>query len=364
MTAATIHALNTTMKKILLIEDNDDLRENTAEILVLSGYEVATAANGKEGVAKALAGTPDLILCDIMMPEVDGYAVLHMLHKNQALKEIPFIFLSAKAERADFRKGMELGADDYLTKPFSANELLTAIETRLNKSHTGLTETENITGEDNELRRSFLSYLKGEMIAQDRISESYKKNQVVYNEGNRPQYLFYVQKGKVKAAKQNEQGKELMIALYSEGDFFGYIPLIEGGSYKEKTITLEDAEIALIPKTEFEALLNNKDISSKFMTLLAKTVADKDQQLLNIAYNSLREKVATALLLLHKKTSKNSNEETLLHFSRETMAAIAGTATESLTRTLSDFKLEKVIDIKDSSIIILNHIKLASIAHT
>jgi CRP-like cAMP-binding protein len=213
------------------------------------------------------------------------------------------------------------------------------------------------------LRRSFLSYLKGETLVQDRSTERYKKGQVVYNEGNRPQYLFYVQKGKVKAAKENEQGKELVIALYGEGDFFGYIALMEGGAYKEKTIALEEAEIALVPKTEFEALLKNGEVSAKFLALLAKTVSDKEQQLLNIAYNSLREKVATALLLLHKKMYKEGEEKTFLNFSRENMAAIAGTATESLTRTLSDFKIEKLIDIKDSSVLILNKAKLASMVH-
>src|SRR6478752_4177407 len=121
------------MRHILLIEDNDEIRENTAEILELANYKVDTAANGKLGVEKALKTTPDLIICDIMMPVLDGHGVLHLLQKNEILKNVPFIFLTAKAERGDFRKGMEMGADDYITKPFDDIELLNAVEVRLKK---------------------------------------------------------------------------------------------------------------------------------------------------------------------------------------------------------------------------------------
>src|SRR5665647_2112440 len=122
------------MQRVLLIEDNDEIRENTAEILELANYIVDTASNGKLGVEMALDCKPDLIICDVMMPVLDGYGVLHLMQKNETLKNIPFIFLTAKAERGDFRKGMEMGADDYITKPFSDIELLTAIESRLLKA--------------------------------------------------------------------------------------------------------------------------------------------------------------------------------------------------------------------------------------
>src|SRR6195952_5003004 len=121
------------MQRILLVEDNDEIRENTAEILELANYKVDTAANGKAGVEMALKDIPNLIICDVMMPVLDGYGVLHLLQKNESLKNIPFIFLTAKAERGDFRKGMEMGADDYITKPFSDIELLNAVDSRLKK---------------------------------------------------------------------------------------------------------------------------------------------------------------------------------------------------------------------------------------
>jgi len=120
------------MNTVLLIEDNVEIRENTAEILGLANYRVVTAENGKDGIEKASTEKPDVIVCDIMMPVLDGYGVLHMLNKSEALREIPFIFLTAKSERLDFRKGMEMGADDYITKPFTELELLNAIEQRIN----------------------------------------------------------------------------------------------------------------------------------------------------------------------------------------------------------------------------------------
>jgi CRP/FNR family transcriptional regulator, cyclic AMP receptor protein len=346
------------MKKILVIEDNEALRENTAEILQLSHYLVLTACNGREGMEQIIKTKPDLILCDIMMPEIDGYGVLHMLHKNEELRQIPFIFLSAKTERSDIRKGMETGADDYITKPFTATELLNAVESRLKKSafvQAGIVE--GIQGMNRLLEASGKE--KWASFTEGRNTEKYKKKQVIYHEGNRPQYLFYVQKGKVKAFKRNEEGKELVTGLYQEGDFFGYTAMLEGGIYKDSTEVMEESEIAFIPKDEFDELLNNnREISGKFIKLLASNVAQKEQQLLDLAYNSLRKKVADAILLMQEKLQKDGTEEVVLNIGRENMAAIAGTATESFIRTLGDFRNEKLIDIREGSVVILNKARL------
>lgn len=122
------------MKKILLIEDNKELRENVAELLELSDYEVFEADNGINGVEQALQHKPDLILCDVLMPSLDGYGVLHMVQKKPELQHTSFIFLTALNDSADLRKGMMLGADDYITKPFDNADLLNAIEVRLHKA--------------------------------------------------------------------------------------------------------------------------------------------------------------------------------------------------------------------------------------
>jgi DNA-binding response OmpR family regulator len=121
-------------KKVLIIEDNRDIRENIAELLALSGYEVDSADNGKAGIVLALLNLPDIILCDIMMPVLDGYAVLARLRKYPQMTGIPFLFLTAKAERRDISRGLDSGADTYLVKPFDADDLLTAIESSLRVS--------------------------------------------------------------------------------------------------------------------------------------------------------------------------------------------------------------------------------------
>jgi signal transduction histidine kinase len=119
--------------KILVIEDEESVRENILEILGFEGFEVRGAANGREGVAVAEEFLPDLIVCDIAMPEMDGYSVLLTIRQMASLASVPFIFLTARTDRSFMRHGMELGADDYLTKPFSSAELLAAIAARLER---------------------------------------------------------------------------------------------------------------------------------------------------------------------------------------------------------------------------------------
>jgi CRP/FNR family transcriptional regulator, cyclic AMP receptor protein len=347
------------MKKILLIEDNDDIRENTAEILELAHYKVTTAADGKEGVQMALEHKPDLIICDIMMPVLDGYGVLHTIQKNEEIKNTPFIFLTAKTERSDFRKGMELGADDYITKPFDGTELLNAVDSRLKKLDVLKQHlAPNMEGLEILMQASF-GKNNLQSLAEDRDVNKYKKKQIIYTEGNHPNRLYYVVKGKVKAHKTNDDGKELVTELYSSGDFFGYIAMLEGTVYKDTAEAMEETELSVIPKEDFDDLLNNNaEVSKKFIQLLAKNISEKESQLLGLAYNSLRKKVAEALLLLQKKYQENKDEKFAITISRESLATIAGTATESLIRTLSDFRTEKLIDIQDGSIVILHQKKL------
>lgn len=344
------------MKKILLVEDNQDIRENTAEILELANYEVATAADGKSGFQKALEILPDIIICDIMMPVLDGYGLLHLIQKNEQLKNIPFIFLTAKSERMDFRKGMELGADDYLTKPFTELELMNAIEIRLKKNEAVYNSIAASSNDDDEEQQSL------ENIMEDISYNDYKKKQRVYAEGTNPHYLYYLKSGKVRTYKINDSGKELTVGLYNAGEFFGYFALIENTVYKESAETIEPCEIGFIRREDFESLVaNNKKTALKFIKLLAQNVTEKEEQLVNLAYNSLRKRVANALLFLYRKYKAEQNNNYLIQISREDLAHIAGTTTESLIRTISDFKNEKLVTTEGSSIKILNEMKLADL---
>jgi CRP/FNR family cyclic AMP-dependent transcriptional regulator len=352
------------MKKILLIEDNDDIRENTAEILEMSNYHVFTAKDGKEGVEVALREIPDLIICDIMMPELDGYGVLHILQRNNDTRNTPFIFLTAKTERTDFRKGMELGADDYITKPFNGTELLNAVESRLKKVDLLKEEfSGGLKGLQDLMKASNGKDMLKE-LAGGRNVNKYKKKQLIFTEGNRPNCLFYVNKGKVKTSKTNDDGKGLVVGLYNEGDFLGHIALLENTNYKETAEAIEETELAVIPKEDFEVLINNShEVSRKFIQLLASNISEKENQLLGLAYNSLRKKVADALIAIYRKYNATQNEGFTIDISRENLATIAGTATESLIRTLGDFKNEKLIEINDGSITILNEKKLENLVN-
>lgn len=133
------------MKKILVIEDDITIRTGVTELLSSTGYKVFSAENGIEGSKKTKEILPDLVICDIMMPGMDGYEVLKSLNDDENTFPIPFIFLTAKAEMSDLRKGMELGADDYIVKPFTSQILLNAVETRLLKKEKLFKEKKNLS---------------------------------------------------------------------------------------------------------------------------------------------------------------------------------------------------------------------------
>ncbi len=350
------------MKKILLIEDNEEVRENTAEILGLAQYQVFTAKNGKEGVEMVLKEQPDLIICDIMMPVLDGYGVLHLLSKNEKAASIPFIFLTAKAERNDFRKGMELGADDYLTKPFDDVELLNAIESRLRKNTILKKEfTKNMEG-----ITEFLNEAKG-MDALKKLSTAqdlriHKKKDDIYTEGTFPKGIYFVNKGKIKIHRANEGGKELITELYKEGDFFGYLSLLQNEKYTNSATAIEESEIYCIPKDDFFALLyKNAEVAKKFIEILSNNLLENERELVKLAYNSVRKRVAEALVKLSDKYKKETDQLFSMNVSREDLANLVGTATETVIRTLSDFKEEKLIDIKGGAITLMNYEKLAAL---
>lgn len=346
------------MKKILLIEDNTDVRENTAEILSLAGYTVTTAPNGKVGVEKAQTENPDLIICDIMMPELDGYGVLHILNKNPETASIPFIFLTAKAEKTDMRKGMTLGADDYLTKPFDDTDLLNAIETRLRKRELVLQNYDNTEAGFHSFISDVKKVLHIEDLMKGQKQKSYKKKAIVFDEGEVPSSLYFVKSGQVKVFKAHPDGKELIVSVHKAGDFFGFEAILQAEPYTESAIALEDTELNLIPKADFLTIIyGHVDIAKSFITLLCSKVKEKETQLLHLAYNSIRQRTAEALLKLHSlKTS-----DATLAIAREDLAKMVGTATESVIRVLSDFKDEGLIDIISGKIAIKQPGKLEQV---
>lgn len=343
------------MQTLLLIEDDLALRENTAELLELSNYKVLTAANGKLGIEKAECNIPDLIVCDIMMPEIDGYGVLEAISNNPKTKHIPFIFLSAKTEHKEIRKGMDLGADDYLTKPFEEEELLSAIESRLAKAQILskiTTEASQTKVSDNQDRLRDLSELKN-FFNDNGLPHKFSKGDTIYEEGSHSNYVYLIKKGVVKSHKIDENGKELITALHKDDDFLGFTSFVDTMPYQESATAVEAVELTSISKLRLKEVLGkSQNVSIELMNVLTANISEIKDQLLQMAYSSVRKKTAQTILQFAKVLNKKPEEA--IKISRYDLASVAGIATESLIRTLSGFKKDDFIEIEGRNIKILD----------
>lgn len=340
------------MKTILIIEDDSALRENTAELLELSGYSTYTASNGRIGIEVAKQKLPDLIVCDIMMPEVDGYGVLEAISLEATTTHIPFIFLSAKTERQEIRRGMDLGADDYLTKPFEEDELLNAIMSRLAKVEIRAQQMEASSkkkGANGEIRN--LNELKNLFDNTGEIL-SFQKGEIIFKKGAHSNKIYLILKGIVKSHKLDESGKELITALDKADDFLGFTSFTNNVPYQETATAVEAVELAGISKSKIKNILTeNQNISLELMNILTDSVTEIKGQLLQMAYSSVRKKTAQTILQFARMLNKNP--EDTIKISRSDLAGVAGIATESLIRTLSEFKKNGFIEIEGRNIKIL-----------
>ncbi len=339
------------MKKILVIEDNKEMIENIAEMLELFNYSVLKATNATKGIELAKHEKPELIICDIMLPDFDGYKVLQTIDEDVNTKGIPFIFLTAKAEKSDIRKGMNLGADDYLTKPFDKADLISAVEARLKRNEfLRRTYTRDIDG----LLQFIGEAKRFELHELDTAKygiKHFSKKSVIYNEGDQPGPVYLINKGKIKTWKMSSDGKEFVSGILSQGDFFGYLSVLENRPYTDSATAIEDVDIVIIPQPDFITLITyNQQISAGFIRMLANNISEKEERLLGLAYNSVRARTASALYSLHMKMQP----EGIIKVSRDNLAGLVGTSPESLIRTLSDLKNEKVIETDGKEIRISN----------
>jgi CRP-like cAMP-binding protein/CheY-like chemotaxis protein len=349
------------MKRVLLIEDDQIIRENTAEILELAGYKVVTAPNGEVGSALALEIIPDLIICDIMMPIRDGYEVLHLLSVNPKTATIPFIFLTAKAEKNEIRKGMELGADDYLTKPFEDIELLKAVDSRLKKSLIYKKEFSRNIDELSSFVQKANDLVGLQTLSRDRSVARYKKKEIIFHAGDQAHYLFFLSSGSVKTYRIHDDGKELITNIFKAGDFFGHTTLFEETPYPDSASALAESEIYKIPKVDFLSLVyKNRDVAGKFIRMLSNQVAEQEQQLLRLAYGNVRKRTADAVLQLMKSLTIKGPVN-VIKITRDDLARIVGTATETVIRCLAEFKEQGLIEINGREISILDVDGLKSI---
>ncbi len=338
-------------KNILLIEDDTVLRENTAELLDLAGYQVSMAANGRAGLQMALEETPHLILCDIMMPEMDGYTVLKHLRDHDPTKTTPFIFLSAKTEHKDVRLGMNMGADDYVTKPFTEEELLGAVASRLAKMAI-LGEFKAEGQEPHKATMGSLHELKNHI--DDHGTElSLATGAQLYAERASPNAIYLITKGSIKLHILEESGKELITAILQPDDIFGFASFSNSYATKESATALENSVLHSISLQELKDLMaHNPTLALEVVALLTENLSMAKGQLLEMAYGSVRKRTAHTLLKFSEKLQKDKHGQ--MHILRSDLANVAGVATETLIRTLSCFKKEGLIDIEERNIKILD----------
>jgi CRP-like cAMP-binding protein/FixJ family two-component response regulator len=345
------------MATILLIEDHQIIRENTAQLLELAGYAVQTAENGETGVQLALATRPDLVVCDIMMPVLDGYGVLQIFNQHPQLLGVPFIFLTAKTDPADRRRGMALGADDYLTKPFEKADLLSAVSGRLSRFQ----QLRPAPAVGPEQLHAFLDEAQqaGDLasLSLDRKAHLIRRKQDIYLEGDESTRLYFVQSGRVKTVKATDGGKELIVGLHGPGEFFGHLPLLQNTLHGDSAVAVDESELLYIPKEDFTALLlRNPEVGRQFVKLLAGQVSGQAELLLAMAYNSIRRRVADTLVQLHEQAG--GTPQAAIQLTRDDMAAMVGTAPESLSRTLNEFKHDGLLELTPNSIRVLEPEKL------
>ena len=345
-------------QKILIIDDSTEVRENTSELLELAGYETVTSGDGKQGLEMVRSEKPDLILCDINMPVLDGYGVLQATQNMPCAATIPFVFLTSKAEMADLRKAMDLGADDYLTKPFTGEGLLKIVSTRIRKN--GLlkkTLEENNHNFDEQDSAGTQDVQK--LLLENKPVKRFPKRSIVYSEGDSASTLYYLRSGRLKLYKSNEYGKDYIIDLLKEGDFFGYTALLEDTDHKESVMAIENSEVVLIPRQDFfQYLHGDRTLSMKFIKLLSCHLTEAEDKLINLAYNSARKRVAEALLFVSGKFNTENKNEITFAFNRENLSSLAGISPESVSRHLTDFREEGLVESNGGMIVIKNIRKL------
>jgi DNA-binding response OmpR family regulator len=344
------------MKKILIIEDDEILRDNTKELLELAGFEVFTAGNGKIGVQKAINTKPDLILCDILMPVWDGYKVLKVLKTQPETQFTPFLFLTAKTDMDDIRLGMNLGADDYITKPFKENELVQAIQRRLEKfkllRSKPAKESDTLKTDRISTIEELKSHLrnKGDLIL-------FKKKRIIYREEERANSIYLLEKGLIKCHKMDAEGKELITGLCKKGDFFGFYSFRDTMPYGETTTALEGGRAYCISRQAFIEIFNeNPDLTFEFANLFTDSLANMREHLLDTAYGSVLKKTTHTLLQFAEKMLSGTGDT--INVARNDLACVAGISTESLIRSLAVLKKDKMIEIEGRSIKFLNLKKL------
>lgn len=349
------------MKKIiLLIEDDQTLLVNTKEVLELSGFEVLTAGNGKLGVTLAREKLPDLIISDIMMPELDGFGVYKTLEKNRTTRQIPFIFISGKSEPEDVRYGMNMGADDYITKPFKKNDLITAVASRLAKHD--ILKDRNRNKKPRKVPSRVIETLEELRVLLKDYGDpvEVEKHEELFREGWHASSIFLMEQGLIKTFRLDQYGKELITGISKKDDFLGFYSFKAGGQYPETAQAMENSQLFRFSSEEFiHTLLKSQELTVEFAQLISENLSVMKSHLLDMAYSSVLKKTTKTILQFAEKIQEDPQQ--CIKISRSDLASVAGISTESFIRSLSSLRKEGLIDIVGRDIKILNLQKLQSI---
>lgn len=342
----------TAKTKILLIEDNSEMRENIAEILELSGYTVFTAEDGLKGIQAARQHQPDLILSDIMMPNLDGLGMLKIINQDEHLKDIPVIFLTAKAEKDDFRKGMNLGAEDYLVKPFEAADLLAVVEKKvdkykklsrlsLGKSLAGLLDLHTI--QNFPQVKQLLDLTESKVLG---------KKTKIWNTGDHVNFIYFLEGGISKEVIESVGDKELILNFYLGPCVVGLNRIFQT-KYSSVLELLEECAIKSIPKKLIEEIIVKENLLYAYQAYCTSYSQEYVHRLSINSFGNVREKVAYHLVLL-----SGLFKDRAIALSRDDLASFCGMAKETLIRMLTEFKEEKLIQLDSDGILLLQVQKL------
>ena len=339
------------MKKILLLEGDTILSKDMSNILRLANYEVEVANNGKFGLETAYQNIPDLIICNLNLPDLDGIGLLRILSRHVDFNLVPFIFISKDKSLESIRRMMDMGADDFIITPVDHTELLRTVDIHIMKM-------EKIKASFHKKRTQNETSLDS-FLKTPHTHKKFKKKQMIFQRGDKPNFLYYIAQGKAKSFLENEEGKEVMVTLYVEGDFIGASALLAKSPYAASAMAQEDLELVLIPKEEFIDIVNQDSFLSHDILLHLKNANTlNNERLLKFAYDSARKRVADSLLFVSDKFSSGGSVHPSIEIGRRELASLSGIAKESTIRTLTDFKKEGLIDIEDNKIILLQEEKL------
>ncbi|MEY5044655.1 MAG: hypothetical protein RJA19_1882 [Bacteroidota bacterium] len=335
---------------ILIIEDQSDVRENITELLELAGHRVLQAHNGIVGIRLAKAHLPDLLLCDIMMPELDGYGVAEVLSRQPETAHIPLIFLTARAEREDFRKGLSKGAVDYITKPFQSHELLETIEMRLKREIPSRPHPAGRAGWLNwlgSLQSDHPVTLKGTLLH----VQTAERQSTLFTEGDLSRQLYFLRSGLVRLDRLDSRGKRLCIHIVKPGQFFGWSAEFEHGIHLQDAVSIAPIQYLALPQSDVrEGLMERPELAIELCGLLLTQQAEFESTALSMAYGTARENTARALL----RFAVQEPEGWVIPLSREDLANSVGMAAESVIRTLAAFKKEGLVETQGRLVRILD----------